>query len=472
MNEKYHIVMIGAGAGGLQCAIHAAGRGVRCAVIDGMEVGGECLQYGCIPSKSMVQSMDTYRLVKNASAMGIDIGGDIAYNFSRIMARQKAVVNGIVGRVHKGLSKMKIDFYRGTGSVTSPNKVTITLNNPQPEHQREIILETENIVIGTGSSPNRLSIPGADLPGVLTNREIFDLKNLPKSMVVIGCGYVGVELATIFASMGTRVKMLEKEEFLMGFDQKIAQIVRHSIEERQGVNVEIDLNVLEIQHTDAGLYNVVYEKDGQERSAQGEVVLMATGRTPYTEALWDGDIRIAMDGPGIAVNEYLETSVQGIYALGDVLNGAMTAFTAATEGEVVADNCLGKRVSIDYSAVPRCVFTYPAYACVGLNEEEANSTEGLNYGIAEYPFRAIAMADIMNETEGFIRLIYEKGSGKILGGHIVGAHASELIAELTLAVHQGLNVKELASVLHFHPSLAEGLQRAARVGWLMEDMGK
>jgi dihydrolipoamide dehydrogenase len=350
--------------------------------------------------------------------------------------------------------------------------VKIELANPQSELEREMVIEAQNILLATGSSPNRLSISGSNLPGVLTNREIFNLKDLPKSMVVIGCGYIGVELAAIFANMGTSVRMLEKEEFLMEFDRKIAKALRHNLEEKEGIKVELGVDVLEIQQTETSHYNVIYERDGQERAAQGEVVLMATGRTPDTAELFGGGLAIAMDGPAIAVNEYFETSVRGIYAVGDVLNGAMTAYTAGTEGEAVAENCLGRRVSIDYSALPRCVFTSPPYACVGLNEEEANSIEGLDYGIAEYPFSAIVMAKIVNKEEGFTRLIYEKGSGKILGGHILGPQASELIAELTLAVHQGLNVKELASLLQFHPSLGEGLQRAARVGWLMEDMGR
>ena len=472
MNEKYNIVAVGAGAGGLQCSVHAASRGARCALIDRMGVGGECLHYGCIPTKAMAQSIDTYRLVKKAPDLGIDVGKHIRSNFSGIMARQKKIVNENVDRIHKGLLAMKIDFYKGTGLLISPNKVRVKLSNPQSVEEREFVLEAENIVLGTGSSPNRLSISGSNLPGVLTNREIFSLEHLPKSMVVIGCGYIGVEFAAIFANMGTSVRMLEKEEFLMGFDRKIAQTLRHDLEEKEGIKVEIGVDVFEIQQTETGHYNVIYERDGQERSAQGEVVLMATGRTPDTAELFEGDMGITMDGPAIAVNEYLETSVRGIYAAGDVLNGAMTAFTAGTEGEVVAENCLGRRVSVDYSALPRCVFTFPPYACVGLNEEEANSIEGLDYGIAEYLFSSIVMAKIINREEGFTRLIYEKGSGKILGGHILGPQSSELIGELTLAVHQGITVKELASLLHFHPSLAEGLQRAGRVGWLMEDMGK
>ena len=472
MNKKYEITVIGGGGGGLQCAIHAASRGAQCAIIDKMEVGGECLLYGCIPTKSMVRSMDVYRVVQGASAVGVDIEGNVEINFSKIMGRQKEIVNGIVDRVHKGLTMMRIDFYNGVGSIVSPNEVKIKLNNLQPEQGNEIILETENTVIATGSSPNRLSIPGADLPGVITNREIFDIKKQPKSIVIIGCGYIGVEFATIFASMGTRTTMLEKYDFLMGFDENIAGIIRQGITERQGVNVETGVNVSEIHEIESDLYKVVYEKDGQEASVQGEIVLMATGRTPYTDNLLSGDIEIAMDGSGIEVNEHLETSVPGIYAIGDVLNGAMTAFTAGTEGEIASNNCLGKKVSIDYSAIPRCIFTYPAYGCVGLTEGEAQLTKNLNFGVAEYPFKTTPMAEIMNETEGFTRLICEKGSGRILGGHVLGTHSSELIAELTLAVREGLSVKDLAYLFHFHPSLSENVQRAARVGWTMEETGK
>jgi dihydrolipoamide dehydrogenase len=472
MNKKYNIVSVGAGAGGLQCCVHAASRGAKCALIDRMGVGGECLHYGCIPTKAMAQSIDTYRLVKNAPDLGIDVGEPIKFNFSGVMARQKKVVNENVDRIYKGLLAMKVDFYNGTASLISPKKVKIELSNSQSGQEREIVIEAQNILVSTGSSPNRLPISGSNLPGVLTNREIFNLNHLPKSMVVVGCGYVGVELAAIFANMGTSVRMLEKEAFLMGVDRKIAQDLRHILENKEGIKVETGVDVLEIQQTETSHYNVIYERDGQGRSAQGEIVLMATGRTPDTADLFEGDMGIAMDGPAIAVNEYFETSVRGIYAVGDVLNGAMTAYTAGTEAEVVAENCLGRKRSVDFSALPRCIFTSPPYAWVGMNEEEANAIEGLDYGIAEYPFSSIVMAKIVNKEEGFTRLIYEKGSGKILGGHILGPQASELIAELTLAINQGLQVKELASLLQFHPSLGECLQRAARVGWLMEDMGK
>lgn len=467
--KKYNIVAIGAGPGGLQCASHAASRGARCALIDKIDVGGECLRCGCIPTKSMVHSLDIYRLAKNASTMGIDIRGDISCNFSAIMAREELVVEGHINQIHKGLAALKVDYFNGTGSIINPNTVRIRLSQSQTEQKKEVFIEADNIVIGTGSSPNRLTIPGAHLPGVLTNREIFNLKSLPQSMIVVGCGYVGVEMAAIFAAMGSRVEMLEKEEFLMGFDRRISQTIQRHIEQRQGVNVEVGVDIFEIKQTDTGPLKVLYEKDGQERSTQGEIILLATGRTPNTEDLFDGDIKIAQHGSAITVNKSLETNIQGIYAVGDVLNGAMTAFTAATEGEVVADNCLGKSASVDYTCIPRCVFTHPPYACVGITEKETNSMDELEYGIAEYPFSTIVMAEISNEIEGFTRLIYEKGSGKILGGHILGPQSFELIAELTLAVHQGVSVRELASVLHFHPSLSEGLQRAARVGWLSED---
>ena len=472
MNKKYEIIVIGGGGGGLQCAIHATSRGAQCAIIDKMEVGGECLHYGCIPTKSMVRSMDVYRVVQSASTVGVEIEGNVDINFSKIMDRQKEIVNGIVDRVHKGLASMRIDFYDGVGSIVSPDKVNVKLNKPEPGQGNEITIETENIVIATGSSPNMLSIPGADLPGVITNREIFDIKKLPKSIVIIGCGYIGVEFATIFSSMGTRTTMLEKYDFLRGFDENITRIIRKGITERQGVNVDTDVDVFEIHEIKRDLYEVVYEKDGQRASAQGEIVLMATGRTPYTDNLLSGDFPIAMDGPGIKVNEHLETSVAGIYAIGDVLNGAMTAFTAGTEGEIASNNCLGKKVCIDYSAIPRCIFTYPAYSCVGVTEAEAQSTKNLDFGLAEYPFKTTPMAEIMNETEGFTRLIYEKGSGKILGGHVLGTHSSELIAELTLAVRKELTVKDLAYLFHFHPSLSENVQRAARVGWAMDETGK
>jgi len=469
MKNDYKIVAIGAGFGGLQATIQAAMRGAKCALIDKLEVGGECLNFGCIPTKTIVRSIDTYRLVKKASIYGINVKGGIEVDFSSVMNRQKSVVKSIVERVHNGLRAMNIDFYRGIGTIISPGRVRVKLNSLIEDRDQEVDLLTENIIIGTGSMPNRLSIPGADLPGVLTNREILQIKKPPKSMVVIGCSYVGVEFATIFAGMGTKVSMLGRKNFLKSSDQKLAKEVRDIMINKQGIGIDIGLTILEIDEGNDGLYRVVFEKDGQRKSAEGEIVLMATGRSPFTANLFNADLKIGMDGEGIATNRHLQTNIPGIYAVGDVLNNVMLAFTAATEGEVAADNCLGKKHSIDYSAIPRCVFTYPELAGVGMTEEEAKGIEGLDFGVSEYPFKTTPMAEIMDETVGFTRLIFEKGSGKILGGHILGPHASELVAEMSLAVHQELTVKDMAYFLHFHPSLSENLQRAAKTGWFMED---
>jgi dihydrolipoamide dehydrogenase len=469
MREKYEIVAIGAGCGGLCATYRGRELGARCALIDKMEVGGECLIFGCIPTKSLSRSMETYRCVRNSSVMGIDVGGDTTMNFSKVMDRQKTIVHNIIQDVYKKFSDLEIDYYNGVGTIISPNTIRVNLNNPQRGQRREFILEARNIVVATGSSPKRISIPGAHLPGVLSNREILSLKKLPKSLVVLGCSYVGIEFGTIFAEMGSNVTMLGRKTFLKEADQSLARAVRQRMVEKQGINVDTGLTFLAIEETDENIYRVIYEKNGQERSALGEIVLMATGRDPYMDGLLEGNINLTMDGSGIAVNEFMETSVSGIYAVGDVLNGVMLAFSAYTEGEVAAENCLGKQIPMDYSVIPRCIFSYPELAGVGLTEEAARLTEGLEFGVAEFPFKSTPMALIMNQTEGLSRLVYEKGSGKILGGHILGPHASELIAELALAVHEGLTVRDLAYFLHFHPSLSENLQRAGKMGRLMAE---
>jgi len=467
MTVEYNIVAIGAGFGGLQAVIQGTMRGAKCALIDKLEVGGECLNFGCIPTKSMVKCLEVYRQVKDASTFGVSIGGEAKIDFSGVMNRQKSVLSGIVERVHVGLKSLNIDFYRGTGTIISPGKVEVKLNDGG-----EINLNTKNIIIGTGSAPDKLQIPGADLPGVLTNREILNIKKLPASMVVIGCSYVGVEFGTLFASMGTRVTMLSRKNFLKNSDQKLAKEVQKKLVNEKQIALDIGLQFLEIRTNEKGHYEVVYEKNDQTLSATGEVVLMATGRSPFTKDLFAPEVQIAMNGKGVKINEYLETSLPNVYAVGDVLNDVMLAFSAATEGEVAADNCLGRKRSVDYSVIPTCVFTEPELASAGLTEEEATLTEGLDFGIVEYPFKTTPMAEIMNRPEGYTRMIYEKGSKKILGAHILGHLASELIAEMALAIRQEVTVEELAYFFHFHPSLTENLQRLGKAAWFMEEMKK
>ncbi len=463
MADIYDVVIIGGGPGGYVAAIRAAQLGASVALVEMERIGGCCLNRGCIPTKTLYRNVETYTDVRRAAEFGVDVVGDVRVNFPRMMARKDEVVETLVSTVIELLKAHRIALYDGFASLGGRGLVHIESSRSFPDVAR-VDIRGKKIIVATGSRSARVPIPGTDLPGVLTSRGLLRLKSLPASMVVVGASVVGLEFASMFAALGTRVTVLGRRTFMKSAEEQLAKRFR-ALMAKSGISVSVGVEFNEIvQKADGGL-SVAYSQGGKARTADGEVVLLSTGRTPYTDDLGLNELGVEMNGARVLVDEYMRTNVEDVYAIGDVLGTYMLAHVASYEGEVAVDNVLGRARAADYTAVPYCIFTIPEVAGVGLTEREAKDL-GLDYVVARFPFTASGKALAMGEQEGQIRMICEKNAdglgGKVLGVHIMGPRASDLIAEATTAMQLCVTAQQMAETIHAHPTLPEALMEAAK----------
>ncbi|MCD6299806.1 MAG: dihydrolipoyl dehydrogenase [Dehalococcoidales bacterium] len=446
--ERRDIVIIGGGPAGYVAAIHAAHLGAKVAVVEKDRLGGTCLNRGCIPTKALVRSVEVLLDGKRANEFGIEID-NIRVNFQKIMARKSNVVDKEVSGVEQLMKSNKISVYKGIGRILSPHLIKV--NGEE--------IATRKLIIATGSEPTLLPIPGLDLPGVLTTDDILELKELPESLVVIGGSYVGVEFASIFNGLGTKVTIVKRRPLrLEPVDEEIGRRFAQTLP-RRSIKLKIGAAVKAIKREGAAL-KVVWDTPEGEQGVEGQMVLMATGRRPYTEGLGLSELGVKIDGRSIVVNERLETNVDDVYAIGDVLGKSMLAHVASYEGEIAAENALGHSRQADYRAVPSCIFTQPSVAGVGITEAEAKE-RGLLYKVSKFPFVASGRAVAIGETMGIVKMICSAENGRVLGIHIMGPHADDLIAEATLAVQLGATAEDIAYTIHAHPTLPEAVHEAA-----------
>ncbi len=447
MTEK-DIVVIGGGPGGYVAAIHAAHLGAEVAVIEKDRLGGTCLNRGCIPTKALVRSVEVLLEARRANEFGIEVGS-IEASLPRIMARKRRIVDRLVSGVEQLMKANKISVHRGAGCILSPHLIKVD----------DTEIATRKIIIATGSESSPLVIDGLHLPGVLTTDDILELEELPQSLVVIGGSHVGVEFASIFSALGAKTTIVKRRHLLLEpVDEEIGRRFAQTLS-RQGIEVIIGAAVKAIRKAGAGL-KVVWDTAEGEHGVEGEMVLMATGRRPYSEGLGLSELGVKMDGGAIDVNERLETNIDGVYAIGDVLGKHMLAHVASYEGEIAAENALGRRRLADYRAVPTCVFTFPVVAGVGITEKEAKDS-GIPHKVSKFPFLACGRAVAMDETAGIVKMICHADSGKVLGLHIMGPHADDLIAEGALAVQLGATAGDIAHAIHAHPTLPEAVRETA-----------
>jgi len=447
LDEK-DIVIIGGGPAGYVAAIHASHLGAKVAVVEKDKLGGTCLNRGCIPTKALARSAEVLLEARAASDFGIE-ADNIRIDFPRIMAHKSKSVNQLVSGLEQLMKANKIRVCRGAGRILSPHLVEV--NNEE--------IATKKLIIATGSESTPLPVPGRDLPRVLTTDAILELTELPESLVVIGGSHVGVEFASIFSALGTKVTIVKRRPLrLEPIDEEIGRRFAQTLP-RQGIEVKIGAAVKAIEKKGAVL-RVVWDTPQAEQGVDGQMVLMATGRAPYTEGLPLSELGIQTDRGAIKVNEHLETNVKDVYAIGDVLGKNMLAHVASYEGEVAVENALGRSRQADYRAVPNCIFCHPEIAGVGITEKEA-SDGGIPYKVSKFPFAACGRAVAMGETIGIIKLICHAGDGDVLGMHIMGPHASDLIAEGVLAIRLGLTAEDIVRTIHAHPTLPEAVRETA-----------
>jgi dihydrolipoamide dehydrogenase len=451
MSDLFDICIIGAGPGGYVAALRAAQLGARVALIERQRVGGVCLNWGCIPTKAMVSSIELLVEIERAEEFGVVVS-EPGFDFARMMARKDQVVEQLVTGVESLLQARKVEVIAGSGQLISPTKVKVTDGSTE-------MVEARKIIVATGSVAAKPPVPGLDLPGVLTSNEIVSLKELPDDLVIVGGGVIGVEFATIFSALGTKVTIIEMlPSILTTVDEELARRQQQALR-KQGVDVHTRSPLKEIRDAREGL-DVIFEGPKGEETVQAHPVLVATGRVPYTEGLNLQEIGVKTEKGAILVDEHLETTVPGVYAIGDVTGGYMLAHVASHEGEVAVENALGRDSVISYEAVPNCVFTVPEIAGVGVMEQEAKE-RGISYKKSRFPFTASGRALAMGQTTGLVKMICDQETGRVLGLHIMGPHATDLIAEGALAIQCGATAEEVAATIHAHPTLAEAVREAA-----------
>ena len=436
--DKVNLIVIGAGPGGYETAARAAAMGCRVKLIEKGELGGTCLNRGCIPTKCLVASAAAATSARSASALGID-AGTVSVDYGRVRERMLEVVAGLRDGVAAQLADVEIIHGEASICPTGPG---VTVNGEQ--------IYADDLIIATGSTPARLPIPGAEL--ALTSDDIPALKELPASIVIIGAGVIGMEYASILSALGTQVTVVEYcREILPPFDREVAKRLR-MLMGRRGVKIVTDAKVTAIEQTADGL-SVHYEAKGKPQSITAQTALMAVGRKPCIPAgCEEADIRT--DRRGIIVDDNFMTSRDHIYAIGDVNGRCMLAHAATAQGAVV----LGMDVNLE--VMPADVFTDPELAMVGLTEEQCAERE-LHYRVRKALYASCGKARAMGQTDGFVKLITEVEGDAILGCHIIGAHASDLIGEVALAMQTGLTGADIAATIHAHPTLSELLPAVA-----------
>lgn len=451
--EERDLVIIGGGPAGYVAAIRAAQLGGKVTLVEADALGGTCLNRGCIPSKALMHSVELYQSVKTAGQYGVNATG-IGVDLVKMMARKNAVVAMLVSGVQTLLKGNKVEVIKGRARLAAPMQVEIDAGG-----QKQTI-QAKKIILATGSRPITLPIPGVDSPsGIISAESILNLDCIPESLLMIGGGVIGVEMATILAKLGSKVTVVEMLPHILPLeDAELTSILGRALKE-EGIQIYEGAKVTGIEDSGGGKSVAVPTGDG-EKKLDAELVAIAVGYRPNVEGLGLEEAGVAVHKGGIQVNEHMETSVASIYAAGDAVGGMMLAYVAMEEGVVAAENALGKNSTINYQAVPRCTFTLPELASVGLTEDEAKA-EGNQIEVGRFPFAANGMATILGERRGLVKIITEQKYGQILGVHIIGPRATELIAEATLAMKLDATPQDIIATMHAHPTLSESFREAA-----------
>ncbi len=444
----YDICIIGGGPGGYSAAIKGAQLGAKVALVEREALGGTCLHHGCIPTKNLYSASEILRNLAEADRFGIKAAG-ISFDFTEMMQNKNEVVAHLAGGLKKLFKDYKIDIFNAKGSLEGAGKVRV--DSPSSSN----IIEADNIIIATGSEA--ADIPPLRIDGfkVLGNRDALSLSELPASLIIVGGGVVGCEFANIFARLGVKVSIIEAlDKILPHAEREISKLIKKRFEER-GIEI-ITVNPVSNAELVASGVSITLA-DGTELVA--EKVLMAIGRRLNNFGLNLEEAGVLMDGAAIKVNEKMETSAKGIYAIGDVVGKVPLAHVAAREGIVAALNIMGKGEQMDYSAIPMAVYVHPEVASVGRGEE-ALKAASVDYRVGRFPYLANGKAVAMREEDGFVKVLTSAKDNKVLGVHILGAHASDLIAEAALAMKMGCTTKDISDTIHAHPTLSETLLEA------------
>lgn len=457
--QNYDLIVIGGGPGGYVAAIRASQLGLKVACIEKMpKHGGTCLNVGCIPSKTLLHSSHLYDLAKNhMNSYGVIVKGEISVDLKKMMNAKEEVVNQLTGGVKHLLKKYKVNCISGFASFKNSN--TLSVDNEE--------YSAKKILISTGSVPSDIEGVIVDEKNIVTSTGALSFNKIPKTLVVIGGGYIGLELGLVWKRLGSRVIVMEYlDRIVPTMDQDAAKTLYNSLK-KQGIEFMFNTKVIESKVKNK-MVNVRYlsNKDSKVDTLEVDKVLLSVGRKPYVEGLGLDKIGVQLNDNGtIKVNEDFETSINGVYAIGDVIEGPMLAHKASLEGHSFAEKILGHKVKCNYDAIPAVIYTDPEVAWVGSTEEELEK-KGIKYKKGSFPFSANARGRTTGDIEGSVKILVNADTDRILGVHIVGAHAGELIGEAVTAIETGLSGEDLALICHAHPTLSESFKEAASLASL------
>lgn len=445
----FDLTIIGGGPGGYVAAIRAAQLKAKVALVEEKEIGGTCLNVGCIPTKTLNRTAEVYAIIKRAAEFGVDVSAPHC-NFPAALKRKDNVVRQLRQGIQQILKSYGITVINSRASIARPGEIRLASG---------AVFTTDKTIIATGSRPVTPPIPGADLPGVMDSTAALSIDTIPPRLLIIGGGVVGMEFACIFHALGSRVTVIETLSTILGpMDEEISRRLALQLK-KEGMDIRTQTRVSAI-HAENSALQISVEGAGGVEKIEAERVLLSVGRVPNLEGLSLDSLGIQYTRLGITVNERLETSVPGIYAIGDCIGGPMLAHKASAEGLVAAENACGRSSVIDRTVIPSCVFTFPEVSGVGLTEKAAKEQK-LSVKTGKFSFAANGKALGLGEMNGLVKIVAEESTNKVVGVHIMGPHASDLIAEGTLAVRLGLTAEDLADTIHAHPTLSETLQEAA-----------
>ena len=447
------LTIIGAGPGGYVAAIRAAQKGAQVTVVEGAEVGGTCLNWGCIPTKTLIASAEALERTRNAADFGVQVSGEVSYNLAKIRERKDKVISTQVKGIRGLFKSWGVDLIEGRGSMVSPGIVRVVRKDGTATEVR-----SDTVIIATGSRPAKL--PGFPFDGesVITSDEAVQLMSIPKSLLIVGAGVIGCEFAFIYRSFGAEVTMVEMMAHAVSTeDEEMSALLERELKKAK-IKLVTNVKVESVEKASDGMMAAKLSNGTEVRT---ERILVSIGRSMNSENLGLDTIGVTVGRRGeITVNEKMETSVPGIYAIGDVTGNVMLAHVASHQGLVAVENALGGDSRMDYTVVPSGIFTMPEIGSVGLRERQAIE-KGIKYRVGRFPFRGLGRSHAMGEITGMAKIIADEATDRVLGVHICGAHATDLIHEGALAIQMGATAQQLGAMIHAHPTFAEAIMEAS-----------
>jgi len=455
--SSFDVVIIGSGPGGYVSAIRCAQLGFKTAIIEKYPtMGGTCLNVGCIPSKALLASSHHYEEIKHFADHGIEIKGEVKVNLEKMIARKQTVVEQTSGGINFLMNKNNITVFEGVGSFVDATHIAVTKADGTSE-----TIEAKNTIIATGSKPSSLPFIKIDKERIITSTEALNLKEVPKHLVIIGGGVIGIELGQVYLRLGAQVSVVEfMDRIIPGMDAALSKELTKVLK-KQGMKFYTSHKVQAVERNGDGVVVRAENTKGEIITLEGDYSLVSVGRRPYTDGLNADKAGVKITERGqVEVNDHLQTTASNIYAIGDVVRGAMLAHKAEEEGVMVAEILAGQKPHIDYNLIPGVVYTWPEVSAVGKTEEQLKA-EGVAYKSGSFPFKALGRARAGGDTDGFVKILADAKTDEVLGVHMIGARTADLIAEAVTAMEFKASAEDISRMSHAHPTFAEAIKEAA-----------